>query len=266
MKKLLVLIFAIATLVIASQGCSKSPAPAMEKTTLSILVDATDSVIFNDIQSDFNQNLVDFLQRTGIGKMERGKFLIKKGEFLTVKMAPMTAAGDLRLKQASIGMSLDMDLSGKELEKRTDLRQILSPMMDEMDRFEQLARTEQKYSPLVDVILKCIREMDATNGREILMVFTDGYENSEYLNMYRKIPTTEDQVLALMEQIDPVLLKEATTRISEVDPELLFVLKCKSANKEQVAKKGQIKLFYSELCKQLGVSKVSFVDNMSNSI
>ena len=256
MKKSALLVIASCLIIIIGQGCINSSVPTTmeETTTLSILVDATDSVIFNDILSDFEVNVYDFLQRTGIGK-------IGKGERLNLKMSPITANGDLRVRQATIGVGAGEDLSGKELEKRTDLRYILCPMVSELDHYDTMVRTEQQLSsPIIDVILKCIREMDGNNSREILMVFTDGYENSNYLNMYKRIPTTEDQILAIMDKIDPVLLKEATTRISEVDPELLLVLKCKNDSK------GQVKLFYSELCKQLGIKKVTFLDNMTNSV
>lgn len=254
MKKLVYLV--VTVLAIFIQSCkSGSTAPAsLDETKLSIVVDATDTSILNTIKADFAENLDLFFQNTGLRE-------IKDGERLTVMMSPITASGELHLNKSSIGIAADADLPGFVKEKEKDPRRILQMIASELSNYDCLVHAErQLQSPIIDVLLKNMLEMSQDSKREVLLVFTDGFENSSYANFYKKIPTTENQVLKLMDKVDPLLLKEAKKRIEVCQPEIMFVLKC------QNRQKADVKLFYTEFMRQLGVSRVYFSDNMSNSL
>lgn len=253
MKKLMNLL-AVCMVVMLNTQCTTENPERTTETGVTILVDVTDSTVYKHIRDDFESNLELFFNHTGLGQLE-------PGEGLTIKMAPISADGNLTVKQASIALSNNVrNYSYSEQEAQRDPREILSMMASELNNYGVLCKDpEQKKSPVLDVILKALKEMNP-NNREILMVFTDGFENSAYLNMYKSIPTTEDKVMAVIDKIDPILLKDAKTAISAARPEILFVLK------SQNDKKGEVKTFYTELCRQLGIAKISFIDNMSNTV
>ena len=60
-------------------------------------------------------------------------------------------------------------------------------------------------------------------------------------------------------KVDNILLDEAKLRIEEVSPQVVFVLK---ANPK--ANVAQLKVFYTKLMNQIGVTSISFIDNLSN--
>lgn len=256
MKKHLI-ICALCALAVLTQSCGSSSnniETYSSDTGLTILVDATDTTVYNSIYQDFNTNLDAFFKQTGLADLE-------KGALLTVKIAPIDASGELTLNQVSLGVPKNSDLSGRERELACDPQVILKMLVDEFDHYKTIAQNqEQLYSPIIDVLLKACREMDC--DRELLLIFTDGLENSAYLNMYKnKIPTGEDQVANVVDRVDQVLWKEAKQKVAECCPQIVFVLKSMSLDK-----KAQTKLFYGELCRQLGVNDVQFIDNMSNTI
>ena len=102
--------------------------------------------------------------------------------------------------------------------------------------------------------------MNPEAARELLVVCSDGLEKSKYANFYKTIPTTEEGIEMLISKTDPILLNEAIEAISYIDPEVVFVLKTPNDTKRNT----ELKKFYQEFCRQLGVNTVSFIDNLNN--
>lgn len=215
------------------------------------MVDVTDKPITTSIVDDFNANLNAFFSNTGLGKIDLG-------QSLTVRMGPIDESDQLSLQTRSIALT-DNNVSRREAERQRNPRPILEMIKEELARYEVLSET-QKASPIIDVTLKAFKEMSETN--EILVICTDGLE-TVYANFYRNIPNTELAVEKLFSKVDPVLLSAAMQQISASDPQVVIVLK----PNDKVKNTADLKLFYSEFMRQLGVTTpVTFIDNLSNKI
>ena len=66
-------------------------------------------------------------------------------------------------------------------------------------------------------------------------------------------------VAKVLGKVDGILLNEAKLRIEEVSPQVVFVLKSNPK-----ANAAQLKMFYTKLMNRIGVTSVSFIDNLSN--
>ncbi|MBR5630801.1 MAG: hypothetical protein IKW82_04065 [Bacteroidales bacterium] len=248
--KNLISILCILALNIFITGCQE-PKFNEKAVTVTFLVDVTDKPITTSIVDDFNANLNAFFSNTGLGKIDLG-------QSLTVRMGPIDESDQLSLQTRSIALT-DKNVSRREAERHRNPRPILEMIKEELARYEVLSET-QKASPIIDVTLKAFKEMSETN--EILVICTDGLE-TVYANFYRNIPNTEQAVEKLISKVDPVLLSAAMQQISASDPQVVIVLK----PNEKVKNTADLKLFYSEFMRQLGVTTpVTFIDNLSNKI
>lgn len=234
--------------------CSHKEA-GLEDTSLTFLVDVTDSTLFDQVNSDFHQNLPVFFERTGLDN-------IQPGQRLTLKMSPITCSGVFSMKQASIALPV-RDMSKREAALLRNPEPLMALIRSELDDYARMAAEDQQASPILDVLLKSFREM-SPSSRELLVVFTDGYEHSNYLNMYkaRTIPTSEMDVARILEKADQILLQDARSVVKNVNPAVVFVLK--ETSKENSFKRADLKMFYTELLRQLGVTDVVFIDNLTN--
>lgn len=225
-------------------------AQKVNETAVTFLCDATDQTVFNAIESDFNQNLNTFFINTGTGTIDYG-------QRLTIRMAAIDESDQLSLQSRSIAL-IDKKVSRKDAERQRNPRPLLEMIVSELARYKQLSEKTMASSPIIDVTLKVFREMN-TEAREIIVVSTDGLENSNYANFYKNIPTSEQAVEKLVSK-DPILLAEAKEQIALTDPEVVIVLK----PNEKVRKPAELKKFYKEFFRQLGVNTVKFIDNLSN--
>lgn len=248
--KNLISILCFLALNIFITGCQE-PRVNEKAVTVTFLVDVTDKPITTSIVDDFNANLNAFFTNTGLGKIDLG-------QSLTVRMGPIDESDQLSLQTRSIALT-DKNVSRREAERQRNPRPILEMIKEELARYEVLSET-QKASPIIDVTLKAFKEMSETN--EILVICTDGLE-TVYANFYRNIPNTEQAVEKLISKVDPVLLSAAMQQISASDPQVVIVLK----PNDKVKNTADLKLFYSEFMRQLGVTTpVTFIDNLSNKI
>lgn len=244
MKKI---IFIISLVAIALLG----QAQQISETAVTFLCDITDQTVFTDIDNDFKQNLSMFFTNTGIGTIDYG-------QRLTIRMGVIDESDQLTLQTRSISLT-DRRVSRKEAERQRNPRPLLEMISSELVRYKQLSEAIMASSPIIDVTLKAFREMN-TEAREIFVICTDGVEYSNYGNFYRNIPTTEQSMERLTNQIDPVLLTESKEKIATTDPEVIIVLK-QNAKVNNIA---QLKQFYNLFLHHLGVNTVRFIDNLSN--
>ena len=229
---------------------------SLEDTSLTFLVDVTDTTLFEQVNSDFHQNLPVFFERTGLDN-------IQAGQKLTLKMSPITCTGVFSMKQASIALPV-RDMSKREEAMLRNPEPLMALIRSELDDYAKMAADDQQSSPILDVMLKSFREMSPTSSQEMLVVFTDGYEHSNYLNMYKAktIPTSEMDVARILEKTDQILLQDARSVVKNVNPAVVFVLK--ETSKANSFKRGDLKMYYTELLRQIGVTEVVFIDNLTN--
>ena len=247
MKSNMILLCLVA-LNLVTLGCY---AQKINETTVTFLCDATDQSVFNAIESDFNQNLSTFMTNLGVSTIDYG-------QRLTIRMGAIDESDQLSLQSRSIALP-DKRVSRKEADRQRNPRPLLEMISSELAHYKQLSEKTMTSSPIIDVTLKVFREMN-TEAREIIVISTDGVENSNYANFYKNIPTSEQAVEKLITKIDPILLAEAKEQIALTDPEVVIVLK----PNDKVKKTAELKKFYNEFFRQLGVNTIRFIDSLNN--
>lgn len=247
MKNIIILLYLVSFNYI-TPGCH---AQKVNETAVTFLCDATDSSVFNAIESDFNQNLNVFFINTGVGTIDFG-------QRLTIRMGAIDESDQLSLQSRSIALT-DKRVSRREAERQRNPRPLLEMISSELARFKQLSEKTMASSPIIDVTLKAFREMN-TEAREIVVICTDGIENSNYANFYKNIPNTEQSVETLFSRIDPILLAEAKEQVALTDPEVVVVLK----PNEKVRMTVELKKFYDAFFHSLGVNTIRFIDSLNN--
>ena len=173
-------------------------------------------------------------------------------------MAVIDESNQLSLQSRFIALT-DKRVSRKEAERQSNPRPLIEMISSELTRYKQLSEKTMTSSPIIDVTLKVFREMD-TEAREIVVISTDGLENSDYANFYKNIPTSEQAVETLISKIDSILFAEAKDQVSLTDPEVVIVLK----PNDKVKKTAELKKFYNEFFRQLGVNTIRFIDSLNN--
>lgn len=247
-----IITFVVMTCTLASCKAQTPPSNSVNETEVTFLVDCTDKFIFEDVYADFHDNFGVFFKNLGIGQLN-------SNEKLTLKIGAIDDSDRLNLKSASI-VAASSKASKREREARCNPRPLLQLITTELDNQKKRCERENKCSPIIDVVLKAFRDMNSEASREVVVICTDGLENS-YINLYRSIPENDEGVAKVVKKMDVILLNEAKDKISEVDPQVIFVLK---ANPK--ANTAKLKVFYTKLMNQLGVNTVSFIDDLSNSL
>lgn len=249
------IIIAILAMAFIGTSCQaqKQSNAKVEETGVTFLVDCTEKEpLFREINQDFHDHLSILFNHLGVGSIDWY-------QKITVRMCAIDDSDKLNIKSASISLT-DKKISRREEEVRRSPKPLLQLISSELSNYETLSQQEQKSSPIINCLLKTFRELSPDAVREVVVVCTDGVENSQYCSFYRDvIPTTDDAVTKLVGKVDKMLLEEAKTCIKDVDPQVIFVLK--SNPKVDI---GSLKQFYSKLMDALGVSTYSFIDNFTN--
>lgn len=246
------IIIFVAILALTISGCkAQKPNTKVDETVVTFLIDCTDREIVFESNDDLHTNLSSFFKNVGINKVDYN-------EKLTVRIAPIDDNDKLSLRTASIALT-DKKASKREQAAMSSTKPLLKLISTELARYDTVCNRQMKGSPIINVMLKTFREMNANASREILVVCTDGVELSDYVNLYKSVPTTEEGVAKVLGKVDGILLNEAKLRIEEVSPQVVFVLKSNPK-----ANAAQLKVFYTKLMNQIGVTSVSFIDNLSN--
>lgn len=254
MKNFIITITAIITMAFSFtfSGCkAQTPNVVVDETAVTYLNDCTDTVLFNQIFKDYHANLGQLSKNLGVGQ-------IKANEKLTVRIGAIDDSDRLSLKSASI-CSAGKRASRREQVAHSNPQPLIQMINNELKNQKKLSERRMASSPIIGTMLKAFREMNSEATREILVICSDGVEFSDYANLYKSIPTTDEAVAKVVGKLDGILLAEAKGRIEEVRPQVVFVLKPNAK-----AKTADLKLFYTKLFNQIGVTSVAFIDDMTN--
>ena len=246
MKNIIIIISLVAIALLGQ-------AQQISETSVTFLCDVTDQELFASIENDFKQNLNVFCSNIGISISS-----IDYGNRLTFRMGDIEECAQLSLQTRSISLT-DRRVSRKEAERQRNPRPLLDMLNAELARYKHISEATMNSSPIIDVTLKALREMN-TEANEIIVICTDGVEYSNYGNFYRNIPTTEQSVERLISQIDPILWAESKAKTESTDPVVIVVLK----QNARVNNTAQLKQFYNLFFHHLGVNTIRFIDNLSN--
>ena len=254
MKNYIITITAIITMAFCftlSSCKAQTPNFTVDETAVTYFNDCTDTVLFNQIYKDYYANLGQLSKNLGIGQ-------IKANEKLTVRIGAIDDSDRLSLKTASI-CAASKRASKREQVAQSNPQPLIQMVNGELKNQKRLSERHMASSPIIGTMLKAFREMNPEATREILVVCSDGVEFSGYANLYKSIPTTDEAVAKVVGKLDGILLAEAKERIAEVRPQVVFVLKPNTK-----AKTADLKQFYLKLLNQIGVTSVSFIDDMTN--
>jgi hypothetical protein len=248
MKKIVLLM-----LIIISQNVLVAQTNTQLKVTeLTFLVDITDSDLFSQIKADFEQNLSAFFQATELGK-------IKEQEKFTLSVAPISATGEFVLKSTSIAIPRK-GLALQEVRRLSNPQPLMVMLKQQLAVFDSIKVANNERSYIIDIVLKSIAQANESAERNVIVMCTDGLEYSPVCNMYKKIPTTNQETEQVLKSIDPTTLNRAKQRIqSGCDPEIVIVIKQKTGSRNG----SDLKQFWSSFLNKIGITTVVFIDNFT---
>lgn len=225
--------------------------PEMKVTELMFLVDITDLEIFEEIRNDFNSNLPIFFANTRAGK-------IKEYETFKLSVCPIGSNGILTITTKSIQIPRK-GLATNEVKRLSDPQPLMKMLKEQLNNYEQQVITNSDRSLIIDVILKAISQLNENAENSILVVLSDFLEFSDIANFYKKIPNAIE-IESIMKNIDIITLNSARKKIEQgCTPEVVLVFKQKSKFKQS----AELKLFWAEFFKKIGIRNVVFIDNFT---
>jgi hypothetical protein len=247
MKKIVFLIF-LSTLVNISVA---QKAAQIKNTGCIFLIDITDNELFGLIKEDIAKNLQTFFRATGLGT-------INELESFTLSVAPINSTGELHLSSKSISIT-KKGLSYKEIEQLRNPKPLIALLKKQLAIYDSIKAFHNDKSYIIDVILKTIAQSNESSERNVIVVFSDLLEYSPVSNFYKKIPQSSEIEQAI-KNIDPILLNQAKKKIeSSSDIEVVIVFK----QKKGALTGNALKQFWSGFLTKLGISKVVFLDNLT---
>jgi len=249
MKKKVVLAF-VALIIISTKDLVAQSAN-LKTSEMFMLVDITDPGLFSQIVLDFEENLPTFFQTVGLGK-------IGELERFTLKIAPIGATQELVVKSASIAIPRK-GLALQE-QRRLSNPQILTALIKQnLADYGTLTAANNSASYIIDIVLKSISQSDDEAERSVLVIQTDGMEFSPICNTYKKVPTTTQEIDALMNNIDVTTLNRAKQKVKTSKVEIVIVLK-RSTGSRNVS---ELRNFWTELLNRVGITSLVFIDNFT---
>ncbi len=257
MKKTIIISLVLAYAMLLSCNTNAQDSSTIENRTLTMLIDCTSEKLYNDIDVDIRTNLPDFLRSTGIAD-------ISFEQKFTMKVGFIESSGNLTLAKESIALPKQREVSKHKATELRNPRTIMQMIDNQLVTGKAIAATKQTRSPIVEVILKSLREMHAESQEELLLIFSDGveYSASDAVNFFKNIPYSDDTFERYYEKLDPFILQEAISKIAESQPHVVFYLK----TSEEGVNKADLKRFYSKLFERIGITDFQFLDNLTQNV
>lgn len=221
------------------------------------LIDITDKELFQDIKTDIQTNFAHFAVNVGFGE-------IKPLNKITFKISPINDLGVLSITTSSIGIK-STDMSGVEIKKNTNPKIITNHLNSKLTEYETLvSKNAMSQSSIMDVTLKALIESDLNADENMLVIFSDMIENSNIWNMYKQNVPKQTSLSSIISRLDQVVYGKLKQKLkSGFSPCVVIVLKQK--NKQSINNKS-LKLFWNQFFTSIGIKKVQFIDDLSNTI
>lgn len=220
-----------------------------------ILLDVSDTKLFQLIRQDLNDNFGSFMLRSRLG-------IIEPCQRFTLRLAPIAAQEELEISSQSIEISRKGQ-SIREQEQQADPSPLVSMLKVKLDEYEKLSNSKEATSGsvIINKALKAILQTDP-EAESTIILLTDGIEYNEYLSMYKKIPKAEEIPEIIKKLIDPeILSKFKSAQEQGVNPKIIIVLKpCSPPAKVNIR---AVKAYWAELLKELKLTNVQFADNLA---
>lgn len=257
MKKNIILLLGVLLAAVAIWSCaSLIDCEEIRERHAFILMDVSDKALFRDIENDLKSNFPGFMQRTGLGN-------IAPCECFTFSFAHFGGKETLKIASRSIainrkGLSRDEE---RRLANPTPLVQLMRTKIDEYNKLTD-DREIISNTNIANVLIKTINQAEPS-ADNIFLLFTDGVENSQHLNLYRDKPANHELGSLLTRMIEPAELEKfRLLRDRGLQAEIVMVLKSEPTKKVD---RRYIKTFWINIFEQLQLP-YQFVDNLSNQV
>ena len=255
MKKIInILLLFVLTLLLSCRSTAQDNESSNSETNMTLLIDCTSTSLYDEIEHDIRINIPNYLQTTGVTNISYlQKFCMRVGF--------IEATCNLSLTQESISLPEKKKVSNNRAAELKNPQPILQMIGNQLTVGKSIASNKQNRSPIVDVILKSMREMHP-ESQEIILIFSDGVEYSDAANFYKSIPFSDEAFEKYYAKLDPFIIQEATSKIASTQPTVVFYLK----TSEEGINKANLKHFYSKFFEKIGVTNYMFLDNLTQNV
>ncbi len=222
-----------------------------------LLIDVTDKQLFTDIETDLNTNLPVFMKKTGLGD-------ISPCESFTLTLVPISAKEGLESSSETIAITRKGQSYQAE-RKQANPAPLVQLLKTQLSSFKSLTddKSNTSGSNIANVMVKALTHSNL-EAETTLIIFSDMIENNQYLNMYRKIPSSEQLSEIVPQLIDPMVLEDFQSRQKEgLDANIIIVCK-ESPNIRINAKQREVKSFWAGFLSEMRLQNVQFMDNLTN--
>lgn len=224
-----------------------------------ILIDVSDTRLYNEIERDFKVNFAGFMGRTGLGS-------ISSCEKFTLSFAHMSGKESLNLTSASIAVHKPGQSKKAEIAQRNPAP-LVALLQKTLTEYHALSNDQgmTSGSNIANTLFKAIVQTNDFNSGKVILVFSDMVESNNQMNFYRKIPAKKDIPTAIEKMIEPLVLsKFYQIRDEGLIAQIIIVLKPEPAGKTSIR---EIKNFWVAFFKELGIdAQVQFIDNLTNHV
>lgn len=223
---------------------------------LTLLIDVSDSALFNGIEKDIKTNFPVFMQKTKLGS-------ISPCQSFTLSLAHLSSQDALELSSETIKITRKRQ-SVKEENKEANPAPLIQLLTEKMDAYRLLSKQPAMTtgSNIANVLVKAINQTNP-DAETTILIFSDMVENNAQLNLYKKIPDKNEIPKVTEKLIEPSVMekfKQLQQEGSQI--KIVIVLKPEPGGRTN---QRNIKIFWSEVFKSLKLN-VQFIDNLSNQI
>jgi|SaaInlStandDraft_3_1057020.scaffolds.fasta_scaffold20178_2 hypothetical protein len=229
----------------------------INKYDMTILLDISDELLFDEINHDLVSNFQTFMAQTKFAN-------IQECQEVKMNLGYLSGKDELNLRSVSIGIN-QKGLSGREKRNRSNPIPVVNLIKRTLKDYSDMSMDEEYNSStnIVQTTLKTIVGME-TDVENTLLIFSDMVINNktENVNFYRFIPTNAGE--SIRKLIDITLLGELQKKLEEgLEVKVIIILKNEVGKK---VKKKNVKDFWNDFFKILQLDDIQFIDNCSNHI
>ncbi len=251
------IVFLLMLIIVFFSSCSSvTDRDRIEKRQLFIIMDLSDKELFEEIDSDISQNFQNFMQQTKLGN-------ILPCQQFTLSLAHFGGEDILDVSSKSIAIPRK-GLSHEEENELANPIPLRNLMVQKIQEYRQLTNDSLITSKtnIANVLVKSINQSEI-ESRNVFLLFTDGVENNDYVNLYKVMPNDKDISDVVKKIVEPsVLEKFLTLKQQGLQCRIIMVLKREPKN---MVNRRAIKSFWINVFKELGL-EYQFIDNLSNQV
>lgn len=255
MKKIIITSALLAAVLSNSCTSLTSECKNISKKEAVMEIDVSDKKLFQSIRQDITDNLGNFMQKTGMGT-------IQECETFKLSVAPVGSREQLDITSESIDIT-QKNQSIRDQEQQADPSPLVTMLQNRLDQYEKLTDDKEvtSASTIVNTLLKAILQTDV-DAESTIMLFTDGVEYNDYINMYRHIPSADEIPEMITKLIDQeVFNKFKALQEQGLNPRVIVILKpSTSATKVNIR---SVKTYWIALFKNLKLTNTTFADNLN---